>query len=182
MRIVPTALPDVLIVESPVHHDDRGFLSEVFHAEKFAGLGLPTAFTQVNHSRSARNTLRGLHYQLVQAQGKLVRPMSGAIFDVAVDVRRGSATSGEWVGLTLSAGDGRQLWIPPGFAHGFLVTSDVADVAYLCTTTYNPSVERSIIWSDVRLGIDWPLPRNEAPLLSPKDAAAPAFQFAELVE
>lgn len=173
MKVIPTTLNDVFIVESPVFKDDRGFFVEVFHAAKFETLGLPTEFVQDNHSRSIRSTLRGLHFQRQQPQGKLVRPVTGSIFDVAVDLRQSSTTFGKWFGVTLVAGDGKQLWIPAGFAHGFLVTSDVADVSYKCTTVYHGASDCSLKWNDAALGIEWPIPTGEAALLSPKDAAAP---------
>lgn len=180
MRVVPTALPEVVIIESPVHGDDRGFFTEVFHSEKFKALGVPTDFAQDNHSRSTRNTLRGLHYQLEQPQGKLVRPVTGSIFDVAVDVRKSSSSFGKWVGVELTAGDGRQLWIPPGFAHGFLVLSEVADLTYKCTTVYNPASDRSLAWNDPMLNIAWPIPNGQEPLLSGKDESAPGLSAAEV--
>jgi len=179
MRIIQTAIPDVLIVESPVFGDERGFFNEVFHANKFSELGLPTVFLQDNHSRSAQHSLRGLHYQLYEPQGKLVRPVTGTIFDVAVDMRRSSPTFGRAVGETLRAGDGRQLWVPPGFAHGFLVLSESADVSYKCTTVYHPSSERSLAWNCASLAIHWPIPEGAQPKLSPKDAAAVSFGDAE---
>ena len=179
MKIFETSLPGVLLVESPVHGDIRGFFTEVFHAEKFAAMGLPTAWAQDNHSRSARGILRGLHYQLDQPQGKLVRAITGSIFDVAVDIRRSSSHYGQWVGVTLSAGDGRQLYVPPGFAHGFLVLSDSADVSYKCTTLYHPPSDRGISWSDPTIGVEWPL-HGDTPLLSAKDAVAPLLADAEV--
>ena len=175
MIVEPTELPDVLVVRSLVHPDARGFFMEVFHEDRFRDLGLPTHFSQDSHSRSTRNVLRGLHFQLENPQGKLVRPVNGAIFDVAVDLRRSSAYLGKWVGVTLEAGDGRQLWIPPGFAHGFLVLSESADVTYKCTTVYHPESNRSIRWNDRDIGIQWPTTRGESPVLSPKDAEAPGF-------
>jgi dTDP-4-dehydrorhamnose 3,5-epimerase len=179
VKVTPTHLPEVLLVESPVHGDSRGFFTEVFHADKFTQLGLPTLWAQDNHSRSARGILRGLHYQLVNPQGKLVRAVTGEIFDVAVDIRRHSPSFGRWVGVTLSGGDGRQLWIPPGFAHGFLVLSETADVSYKCTTAYHPASDRSLRWNCSDLGIAWPLNGTE-PSLSPKDVAAPILSAAEL--
>ena len=182
MRVLATDLPDVLIVEAPVFTDDRGFFTEVFHAEKFAPLGLPTVFTQDNHSRSAQHTLRGLHYQMQNPQGKLVRAVSGRIFDVAVDLRRSSPAFGRWTGVTLEAGDGRQLWIPPGFAHGFLVLSDVADVSYKCTTVYHHPSDRALAWNDASVGIEWPLSSGAVPRLSPKDAVAAMLPDAPVFE
>jgi len=172
----PTDLPGVAVVRSPVYGDSRGFFMEVFHEERFAALGLPTHFAQDSHSRSTKGVLRGLHFQLVRPQGKLVRAASGAIFDVAVDLRRSSPHFGKSVGVTLEAGDGRQLWIPPGFAHGFLVMSEIAEVSYKCTTVYHPESERGIRWDDPDLAVQWPLERGQTPLVSPKDAAAAAFR------
>ena len=180
MRAIPTAIPDVLLVESSVFSDERGFFTEVYHAEKFATLGLPTAFAQDNHSRSIRGTIRGLHYQTQRPQGKLVRVTSGRIYDVAVDLRRSSPTFSQYVGVDLEAGDGRQLWIPPGFGHGFLVLSDGADVSYKCTTTYDAISDRSLLWNDEQLRIEWPLDLTVAPRLSHKDVAAPPLAVAEL--
>ena len=168
-----TTLPEVFIVRSPVHRDARGFFNEQFREDGFAALGLPTRFAQDNHSRSSRHVLRGLHFQVEQPQGKLVRPVTGTIFDVAVDIRRSSPHYGQWVGTTLEAGDGRQLWIPPGFAHGFLVLSELADVTYKCTTIYHATSNRVIRWDDPEIGVEWPLPAGGNPVLSPADAAAP---------
>jgi dTDP-4-dehydrorhamnose 3,5-epimerase len=168
----PTTLPGVLVLESPVYRDDRGFFTEVFHEVRFAELGLPRHFAQDNHSRSSRNVLRGIHFQRENPQGKLVRPVSGAIFDVAVDLRRSSPHFAQWVGVTLTAGDGRQLWIPAGFGHGFLVLSDCADISYKCTTVYHPESNSAIRWDDRDIGINWPLAEGTLPLLSPSDAAA----------
>ena len=179
MKVVETSLPDVLLVDSPVHGDSRGFFTEVFHADKFAALGLPTSWTQDNHSRSAKGILRGLHFQLEQPQGKLVRAVTGSIFDVAVDLRRSSPCFGQWVGVILNEGDGRQLWVPPGFAHGFLVLSESADVAYKCTTLYDAKSDRGIAWNDSAVGIDWPL-HGASPSLSAKDAVAPLLASAEV--
>ena len=170
-----TELRDVLVVRSPVYTDARGFFTEVFHADRFAAIGLPTAFAQDNHSRSARHVLRGLHFQLEQPQGKLVHPVTGAIFDVAVDLRRSSPDFGRWVGVTLEAGDGRQVWIPPGFAHGFLVLSESADVTYKCTTPHHAQSNCAIRWNDPEIGIRWPLADGVEPTLSAADAAANAF-------
>jgi dTDP-4-dehydrorhamnose 3,5-epimerase len=168
----PTALPGVVVVRSPVYVDSRGFFTEVFHEDRFASIGLPVSFAQDNHSRSVRHVLRGLHFQLEHPQGKLVRPVSGTIFDVAVDLRRSSPHFREWVGVMLEAGDGRQLWIPPGFGHGFLVLSDVADVTYKCTTVYHPQSNRVIRWDDPEIGIDWPIHAGMTPILSDADATA----------
>jgi len=171
----PTKLPGVLVIETPVYGDDRGFFTEVFHEDRFAELGLPRHFAQDNHSRSSRGVLRGIHFQRENPQGKLVRPVSGVVFDVAVDLRRSSPHFAQWVGMTLTAGDGRQLWIPPGFGHAFLVLSECADIYYKCTTVYHAASNSAIRWDDPDIGIDWPLSAGENPLLSPKDAAAPSI-------
>lgn len=175
MKFTPTEIPDVIVVEPAVHGDQRGFFMEVWQAEKFREAGLDLTFVQDNHSRSARNTLRGLHYQLQRPQGKLVRVVAGEIFDVAVDLRRSAPTYGRWVGNTLSAANRLQLWIPEGFAHGFYVTSDGAEVVYKCTDLYFAEHERTLRWDDPAIGISWPL-GSEPPLLSAKDAAGLSFQ------
>ena len=171
MKATPTALPDVLIIETKVFGDDRGFFFESFNQKAFnQATGLQVDFVQDNHSRSARGVLRGLHYQLApHAQGKLVRVVRGAVFDVAVDIRRSSPTFGRWVGVELSEENHRQLWIPPGFAHGFLTLTDSADFLYKTTAYYAPSHDRCIAWNDPDIGIDWPATGSE-PLLSAKDA------------
>lgn len=174
----PTELPEVFVVRSPVHGDSRGFFTEVFREDSFAEMGLPTQFAQDNHSRSARNVLRGLHFQLEDPQGKLVRVVSGKIFDVAVDIRRSSSRYGKWIGVTLEAGDGRQLWVPPGFAHGFLVLSESADVTYKCTTLYHAASSGAIRWDDPEIGVDWPRLGAASPVLSPADASAPTLSSA----
>lgn len=180
MKIVTTPIPDLLIIEPTVFGDDRGFFYESFNARKFAELtGVTSAFVQDNHSRSARNVLRGLHYQISQAQGKLVRVTHGEVFDVAVDIRNSSATFGQWFGLTLSAQNKRQLWIPEGFAHGFVVTSDTAEFLYKTTDYWAPEFERSILWNDPALAIDWPLNGAE-PLLSGKDKVGKLLAEAEV--
>lgn len=180
MLISPTALPEVLLLEPKAHRDDRGFFMESFNRAAFAkAAGRDVDFVQDNQSRSIRNVLRGLHYQLPpHAQGKLVRAVVGEIFDVAVDIRHGSASFGRWVGARLSAENRRQLWIPEGFAHGFLTLSDTAEVLYKASAYYAPEAERSIAWDDPAIGIDWPA--TAPPLLSPKDAGAPALEAAEL--
>jgi dTDP-4-dehydrorhamnose 3,5-epimerase len=168
MKVIATGIDGLLIIEPNVFGDDRGFFFESFNARRFAELtGVEAEFVQDNHSRSARNVLRGLHYQIEQAQGKLVRVTSGAVFDVALDLRQSSPTFGKWFGLELSAENKRQLWIPAGFAHGFVVTSDVAEFLYKTTDYYAPQHERSILWNDPAIGIDWPL--QDEPLLSGKD-------------
>jgi dTDP-4-dehydrorhamnose 3,5-epimerase len=176
MRVIPTALPGVLILEPKVFGDERGFFFESFNQRAFdEAVGKHVEFVQDNHSRSARGVLRGLHYQLPpHAQGKLVRVVSGSVFDVAVDIRRGSATFGRWVGIELTAENHKQVWIPEGFAHGFLVTSECADFLYKTTTYYAPQAEGCLHWNDPALAIQWPL-QGMAPVLAPKDTAAPLF-------
>lgn len=169
MRFRDTAVPGVLVVEPDVHRDDRGFFLETYHREKYRQGGLDAVFVQDNHSRSVARTLRGLHAQLRRPQGKLVRAVRGEIFDVAVDIRRGSPTFGRWVGERLSGENFRQLWVPPGFAHGFCVLSDTAEVEYKCTALYDRDDELSIAWDDPEVGIEWPVAE---PILSEKDAAA----------
>jgi dTDP-4-dehydrorhamnose 3,5-epimerase len=178
MQLLETALPGVLLIEPKVFGDARGFFLESWNRQSFANAGLDMDFVQDNHSRSARGVLRGLHYQLSNPQGKLVRVTQGAVFDVAVDINRSSPHFGQWVGYELSAENHRMLWIPPGFAHGFLVLSETADFLYKCTSLYDPPSERSLAWNDPAIGIDWPL--TSAPLLSAKDEAAPMLAKAEL--
>ena len=176
---IPTALPGVLILEPKVFGDNRGFFFESFNAHDFAKVtGLDVTFVQDNHSRSAQGVLRGLHYQIQQPQGKLVRVTEGEVFDVAVDVRRSSPHFGQWVGVHLSAENKRQLWVPPGFAHGFAVLSESAEFLYKTTDYYAPAHERCIVWNDPDLAIDWPL--QTAPLLAAKDAQAPVLAQAEV--
>jgi dTDP-4-dehydrorhamnose 3,5-epimerase len=176
MKLTRTAIDGVLILEPRVFGDERGFFLESYNQKAFDdALGRELRFVQDNHSRSARGVLRGLHYQLPpHAQGKLVRVTQGSVFDVAVDMRRCSPTFGRWVGVELSGQNHRQLWLPPGMAHGFLVTSDSADFLYKTTAYYAPQAERSVRWDDPAIGIDWPLPGG-APTLSSKDAAAPSL-------
>lgn len=176
MRFEPTAIPEVIRIEPRVARDARGFFLESYHEAKYAEAGLTARFVQDNHSRSSRGTLRGLHMQLAFSQGKLVRCTAGEIFDVAVDVRRGSKTFGKWVGETLSAENFRQLYVPPGFLHGFCVLSDSADLQYKCTELYHPEDELGVLWNDPDLGIRWPVTE---PLLSAKDAALPRLRDVE---
>lgn len=178
MKVTATALPGVMLIEPKVFGDDRGFFLESWNARVFAEAGLDLAFVQDNHSRSARGVLRGLHYQVEDPQGKLVRVTRGSVFDVAVDIRRSSPHFGRWVGYELSDSNHRMLYVPPGFAHGFLVLSDTADFVYKCTSFYAPAHDRGIRWSDPAIGISWPL-TGKPPLLSPKDAAAPLLAEAE---
>jgi dTDP-4-dehydrorhamnose 3,5-epimerase len=178
--VTPTAIPDVLLVQPVVHGDHRGFFVETWHNARYAAAGITGPFVQDNHSRSVRHTLRGLHYQVGRPQGKLVRTATGTVFDVAVDLRRSSLTFGRWVSAVLSDENHHQLWIPPGFAHGFYVLSGHADVVYKCTTVYAPDLDRALRWDDPRLGIEWPLSDGAAPLLSPRDASAPGLDNAEV--
>ena len=169
MNFTPLAIPEVILMEPRVFGDARGFFLESWNRRSFAEHGLNLDFVQDNHSRSRRGVLRGLHYQIRQPQGKLVRVVSGEVFDVAVDLRRSSPTFGQWVGATLSAENHRLLWVPPGFAHGFYVVSEVADFLYKATDFYAAAHERTIIWNDPDIAIDWPL--QGEPLLAPQDAA-----------
>jgi dTDP-4-dehydrorhamnose 3,5-epimerase len=178
MKVLATSIPDVLIIEPKVFGDERGFFFESYNERHWqAATGLATRFVQDNHSRSAKGVLRGLHYQIKQPQGKLVRVVAGEVFDVAVDLRRSSPTFGRWAGVCLSAENKRQMWVPEGFAHGFVVLSEAAEFLYKTTDYYSAEHERSIIWNDPDLAIDWPI--SGLPLLSPKDAAAPHFADAE---
>ena len=169
MRVLPTELPGVLIVEPAVHRDGRGFFIETYHEPRYRAAGIADRFVQDNHSRSGPRTLRGLHGQFERPQGKLVRCTRGAIWDVAVEARRGSPHFGRWVGVTLSADDCRQLWVPPGFLHGFCVLGDGAEVEYKCTVVYEPALDFAVRWDDPAFGIIWPI---ADPILSSKDAAA----------
>jgi dTDP-4-dehydrorhamnose 3,5-epimerase len=178
VKVTATALPEVKLIEPRVFGDDRGFFYESWNARAFADAGLDLDFVQDNHSRSARGVLRGLHYQVNRPQGKLVRVTSGAVFDVAVDLRRSSPRFGRWVGVELSAQNKHMLWIPPGFAHGFLSLQDGTEFLYKCTDFYSPEDDRSLLWSDPAIGIDWPLD-GLSPWLSPKDQAAPALAQAD---
>jgi dTDP-4-dehydrorhamnose 3,5-epimerase len=177
VKFVPTALAGVILIEPDVHRDARGFFLETYHAGKYLEAGLPAAFVQDNHSRSSRGTLRGLHAQRNHPQGKLVRVIEGEIFDVAVDARRASPTFGRWIGVTLSAESLREIYVPPGFFHGFCVTSEVAQVEYKCTDFYDPSDEIGVIWNDPHLAIAWPI---REPILSKKDQTHP--RLAEITE
>jgi dTDP-4-dehydrorhamnose 3,5-epimerase len=183
MNAIATAIEGVLILEPKVFGDERGFFMESYNRRAFAqATGLEIDFVQDNHSRSKKGVLRGLHYQIQQPQGKLVRVVSGAVFDVAVDIRRSSPTFGRWVGVELTAANQRQLWVPPGLAHGFVVLSDSADFLYKTTDYYAPQFERSILWNDPAIGINWPLAAHgiAAPLLSDKDRAGVPLAQAEL--
>lgn len=178
MKIIETRIPAVKIIEPKVFGDERGFFMETWNEKVFREAGIDANFVQDNHSRSVKNTLRGLHYQIKQPQGKLVRVTRGEVFDVAVDLRTNSLTFGQWVGVYLSEENNRMLWVPPGFAHGFLVTSATADFQYKCTDFYAPQYERSIHWADPELGINWPLEEGETPLTSTKDEEGVPFASA----
>jgi len=182
IEFIHTALPEVLLVKSEAYSDERGYLLETYRQREFAGAGIPLPFVQDNHSSSRGGSLRGLHYQVRFPQGKLIRVVAGEVFDVAVDVRQGSPTLGSWTGITLSAENRLQLWIPPGFAHGFYVTSPAADVVYKMTEYYRPEWERTIRWDDPDIGIGWPLEGGSPPLVSPRDQAGLPFAVAEKIE
>ncbi|GAB4501294.1 MAG: dTDP-4-dehydrorhamnose 3,5-epimerase [Anaerolineales bacterium] len=182
MKITPTTLPDVLLIEPRVFQDERGFFMETYQARRFAEAGIPTNFVQDNQSGSRRGILRGLHYQIRQPQGKLVRVLAGEIFDVAIDLRRASPTFGKWVGYNLSAENKRQLWIPAGFAHGFYTLSDWAEILYKATDFYAPQWERCLLWNSPELKINWPLAADSLPALSPKDALGLPWSQAEFYE
>jgi len=173
LKAAPTEIPDVLIIDPPVFGDHRGFFMEVFHAKKYAELGISHTFVQDNRSQSSKGILRGLHYQKVNPQAKLVSVLAGEIFDVAVDIRKNSPTFGKWVGVYLSGENKKQLYIPQGFAHGFYVVSETADVMYKCSDLYNPAGERGLLWSDPVIGINWPLQGD--PALSEKDTVYPVL-------
>ncbi|MDB2594609.1 dTDP-4-dehydrorhamnose 3,5-epimerase [Porticoccaceae bacterium] len=170
MNIIKTKLSDCIIIEPKVYGDDRGFFLETFQAERYATVGITLPFVQDNHSRSSKGVLRGLHFQKTKPQGKLVRVVRGEVYDVAVDIRLGSPTYGRWEAVVLSEDNKKQFWVPPGFAHGFMVISDFADFEYKCTDYYDPTDEGSLLWNDPDLNIPWPI---KSPLLSEKDAQAP---------
>jgi dTDP-4-dehydrorhamnose 3,5-epimerase len=180
MNFVPCTIPGVLIVEPKVFADGRGFFFESYQRQRFEAAGIPGDFVQDNHSRSMCGVLRGLHYQIKQPQGKLVRVVSGEVFDVAVDIRRSSPTFGKWMGINLSAQNKKMLWMPAGFAHGFYVLSDWAEVLYKATDYYAPQWERTLMWNDPALKIQWPV--GSEPIVSPKDAAGLALSQAELFD
>lgn len=179
MKVIDTRIPDVKIIEPQVWGDERGFFMETYRASIMDELTGGKPFVQDNHSKSAQGTLRGLHYQVQYTQGKLVRVVQGAVFDVAVDMRRNSPSFGQWVGEILSAENKRQLWVPEGFAHGFYVISDNAEFVYKCTDYYAPEHERSLKWNDPTVGIDWPLMNGQPLLLSAKDEAGKSFEEAD---
>lgn len=182
MEFIPTSIPEVILVKPNVFGDSRGFFLETYKADKFTKAGIPGPFIQDNHSGSQKNTLRGLHYQVRYPQGKLIRVISGEIFDVAVDIRPGSASFGSWVGENLSSENKHQLWVPPGFAHGFYVMSDWAEVTYKVTDIYAPDWERTIAWNDPEIGILWPIPPGTQLKLSEKDRSGKLLQDADLYE
>jgi dTDP-4-dehydrorhamnose 3,5-epimerase len=180
MEFLPTRLPGVVRIQPRAYGDDRGYFSETWQEQKFAAAGIHARFVQDNHSHSIRHTLRGLHYQIRQPQGKLVRVVRGAAFDVAVDVRASSSTFGQWVGVELTAENQQMLWVPEGFAHGYLALTDRVDFLYKCTDYYAPAYERAIRWNDPQVAVRWPLAAGVEPLLSPKDAVALKLEEAEL--
>jgi dTDP-4-dehydrorhamnose 3,5-epimerase len=182
MKFVELSLSGLVVVEADLFQDPRGFFFETYHKEKFSQAGINADFVQDNHSGSVKGTLRGLHYQLAHPQGKLVRVVSGEVFDVAVDVRRSSPTFGQWDGIFLSAKNKQQLWIPPGFAHGFYVISEWAEVLYKTSDIYFAEGERSILWNDPDIKIDWPIETGEFPILSSKDAGASLLHDAEVYQ
>ena len=182
MNISPTKLNDCLVLDPIVHGDERGFFIESWNSRTFSEMGLNIEFVQDNHSRSARGVLRGLHFQVNTPQGKLVRVTKGSVFDAVVDLRRSSSTFGGWFGVELSEENQRMLWVPPGFAHGFLVLSESADFQYKCTEYYSPRDDRGIRWNDPEIGIEWPMVEGVEPTLSEKDGAAPFLSDAETFE
>ena len=182
MKVSATSIPEVLIIESQVHRDERGFFRETYHEQRYVEAGIPHRFVQDNHSGSHQGTLRGLHYQVRQAQGKLVYVLVGEVHDVAVDLRSSSPTFGQWVGWRMSAESNLQLWIPKGFAHGFYVLSEWAEVVYKVTDFYAPEWDRTLIWNDPEVGIEWPLRAGQPPSLSAKDAQGKRLHELELFE
>lgn len=172
MEFVPTHIPDVILIKPKVFGDARGYFLETWHQSRFAAAGIPSNFVQDNHSHSAQWILRGMHYQVQQTQGKLIRVTRGAVFDVAVDLRRSSPTFGQWIGTELNDVNHHQLWVPAGFAHGFLTLSEKVDFVYKCTDFYAPQHERTLRWNDPHVGIDWPLPQGITPTLASRDAGA----------
>ena len=182
MQFISTELPGVILIQPKIFADERGFFLESYRKDRFSGAGIQADFVQDNHSASTQGVLRGLHYQIRQPQGKLVRVAVGEVFDVAVDLRRGSRTFGNWVGEILSAENKNQLWVPPGFAHGFYVTSDKAEILYKATDYYAPQWERCLLWNDPAIGIDWPLINGGLPTLSDKDAKGLPLSAAETYE
>ena len=182
MEFVPTKIPDVIIIKTKVFEDPRGFFIETYRENEFVSAGIDYKFVQENHSASQRGVLRGLHYQIRQTQGKLVRAIAGEIFDAVVDIRRSSPTFGQWVGVTLSAENKLQLWVPPGFAHGFYVLSERAEITYKVTDYYAPEWDRSLLWNDPQIGVEWPLMDSASLSLSNKDINGKPFAEAELFD
>lgn len=179
MEFIATDIKDVVVIEPQVFSDDRGFFMETWTRQKFKDAGIDYDFVQDNHSKSLKGVLRGLHYQIQNPQGKLVRVLSGEVYDVAVDMRKSSPTFGKWVAEILSGENKKMLWVPPGFAHGFYVMSDEAEFVYKCTDVYSPEFERSLIWNDSTVNVNWPIPEGQTPTLSPKDEAGKPFDQAE---
>jgi len=182
MSFLPTSIPDVVLISPRIIEDKRGFFTETYQANRYQEAGIPNSFVQDNHSGSTQGSLRGLHYQIHQPQGKLLRVVVGEIFDVAVDLRLSSATYGKWVGVHLSAENKHQLWIPPGFAHGFYVLSNWAELLYKATDYYAPKWERTLLWNDSTIGIEWPLQEDFPPILSERDALGTLLVNAECFE
>jgi dTDP-4-dehydrorhamnose 3,5-epimerase len=182
MKFIPTNIPDVILIEPKIYGDTRGFFVETYQAQRFADAGIPENFVQDNHSGSQQGTLRGLHYQIQHAQGKLVRVIAGEVYDVAVDIRRSSPTFGQWVGVRLSAENKHQLWVPSGFAHGFYVISEWAEVIYKVTDIYAPEWERTLAWDEPTIKVEWPVPPGDQPLLSAKDIQGKTLDDAELFD
>jgi dTDP-4-dehydrorhamnose 3,5-epimerase len=182
MKFIPTIIPDVIVIEPRVYGDARGFFMETYQAQEFAAAGIQANFVQDNHSGSPKGILRGLHYQICHAQAKLVRVIAGEVFDVVVDLRRSSPTFGKWVGTVLSAENKWQLWVPEGFAHGFYVLSDWAEFTYKVTDFYAPQWERTLLWNDAQIAIEWPLLEGQPPILSAKDAIGKSLKDAELFD
>ncbi len=182
MQFIPTDIPEVILIEPEVFGDARGFFMETYHASRFAQAGIQADFVQDNHSGSRQGTLRGLHYQIRHPQAKLVRVIFGEVYDVAVDIRRTSPSFGKWVGVNLSAENKRQIWIPAGFAHGFYILSEWAELVYKVSDIYAPEWERSLLWNDPELGIPWPLINQQMPILSKRDAEGKPLQLAELFD
>jgi dTDP-4-dehydrorhamnose 3,5-epimerase len=182
MQFIPTAIPEVILIEPQVFGDARGFFMETYHARRFAQAGIQADFVQDNHSGSRQGTLRGLHYQIFHPQAKLVRVIFGEVYDVAVDIRRTSPNFGKWVGVNLSAENKRQVWIPAGFAHGVYILSEWAELVYKVSDIYAPEWERSLLWNDPELGIPWPLINQQMPILSKRDAEGKPLQLAELFD
>jgi dTDP-4-dehydrorhamnose 3,5-epimerase len=182
MRFIPTIIPDVILIEPIIFGDQRGFFMETYKRSVFSEAGIDYEFLQDNHSGSQKGTLRGLHYQIRHSQGKLLRVITGEIFDVAVDLRQSSITFGKWVGAVLNAENKRQLWVPKGFAHGFYVLSDWAELTYKTTDVYSPEWERTLLWNDPTIGIEWPILQGVEPILSGKDKQGSPFEKADLFE